>query len=258
MTWLVNFPDWPMTSPNEAAVTLLPIWALLSALPEGARRPWHAALRFGLLVVLIMTQSRSGLVAWSLYLMMSVNWGRWRTLAITLVLLAGAALFVPATYWERLAHTASLRGGSFDAYSSIMRFYSWQSALKSFAHHPILGVGYLGFRFISADYNDLHAFVGTESYYFEIAAGMGIIGLVLLARAIAALFRLGSTVLRNTPSGTFGHRLAQRHAPLIVALLAANITGDNFVGMVGLGQLAIWCAILVRSGHLEVRSPEPS
>jgi hypothetical protein len=40
----------------------------------------------------------------------------------------------------------------------------------------------------------------------------------------------------------------------MLALMAANLTGDNFMGMVGLAQLAIWCALLIRSGHLSVSS----
>jgi hypothetical protein len=255
MTWVINMPEWPMSSPNEAAVSLLVIWAMLSAVPDRARRIWYTPLKIGLLVLLVLTQSRSGLLAWALYFLFSVNWARWRSFVAIPITVGIAAMLAPDAYRDRLIRTFSLRGGSFEAYSSLMRFFSWQAAMRSIAVHPIFGVGYLGFRFISADYNDLHAYVGTESYFFEVAVGMGIIGIVLLARVLASLFRLGAAVRDSTPPGSFGNELARRHTPLMIGLLAANLTGDNFVGMAGLGQVAIWCAILVRSGHLSVSTP---
>ena len=44
--------------------------------------------------------------------------------------------------------------------------------------------------------------------------------------------------------------LARFNTPLLIGLLVVNVTGDNFIGMVGLGQLALWSAMLVRAGHL--------
>jgi hypothetical protein len=66
------------------------------------------------------------------------------------------------------------------------------------------------------------------------------------------LFRLDRPILASAPEGTFGRELARRHRPLILGLLAANLTGDNFVGMVALAQLSVWCALLIRSGRLAV------
>jgi hypothetical protein len=66
------------------------------------------------------------------------------------------------------------------------------------------------------------------------------------------LYRLGREVGRVAPAGSLAHHMARYHAPLITALLVANLTGDNFMGLVGLAQLSIWTAVLVRSGHAAV------
>ncbi len=66
------------------------------------------------------------------------------------------------------------------------------------------------------------------------------------------LFQLGREVGRVAPPGTLAHHMARFHAPLILGLLVANLTGDNFVGMVSVAQLALWTAVLVRAGHAAV------
>jgi hypothetical protein len=49
--------------------------------------------------------------------------------------------------------------------------------------------------------------------------------------------------------------MARFHAPLMLGLLVANMTGDNFVGLVGLAQVAMWTAVMVRAGHDAVGHP---
>jgi hypothetical protein len=51
--------------------------------------------------------------------------------------------------------------------------------------------------------------------------------------------------------------MARFHAPLVLGHLVANLTGDNFMGMVGLAQVAMWTAVMVRSGHDAVAHPVP-
>jgi O-antigen ligase len=136
----------------------------------------------------------------------------------------------------------------------MIRFYSWQAAWHVFLDHPILGVGYACFRFVSQAYHGLPFVIGTaESLFLEVAAGMGVVGLVALGIAIRRMFQLGKVIRRVTPANTFGHQLARYHAPFMISLLVANLTGDNWTGLVGLGQLAIWFALLVRAGHIAVR-----
>jgi O-antigen ligase len=187
------------------------------------------------------------------YTLLAVRW-RWRTVLRSAAIAALALPAVPSYYWERMGRTLAPTRSSFETYGSFIRLYGWQAALRAFQDHPLFGVGYLGFRFISDRYNDFRLVVGAEDYYLEIAVGMGICGLILLGVVIHALLTLDRPVRASAPEGSFGHELARRHRPLMLALMAANLTGDNFMGMVGLAQLAIWCALLIRSGHLSVSS----
>ena len=93
-------------------------------------------------------------------------------------------------------------------------------------------------------------------YFFETLVGMGIVGLVMLGVVFWRLFALGRVVLRSTPPNSLGHELARLNAPLLVAMLVTNLTGSTVIGMVGVGQVALWCALLVRAGHLAIPRAE--
>ncbi|MEO5617974.1 MAG: O-antigen ligase family protein [Candidatus Eisenbacteria bacterium] len=251
VAWVVNDPAWPMSSPNEAAISLLILWAILNARPETRRSPMRILLMGACLIMLILTQSRSGLLAWLVYNLLTVRWWRMRSLAAVVAVLVPLAIFAPEKYMSRLSRTLALDGGSFEAFTSIIRFYDWNTALRVFLAHPLIGVGYMGYRFVSDDYNDFRLQFGTaESYYLEVAADMGIAGVITLGLALFALWRVGKVVRSVTPPGSHGHELARRHGPLLLALMVSNLTGNNFVGLVGLAQIALWTALLVRAGHL--------
>jgi hypothetical protein len=81
---------------------------------------------------------------------------------------------------------------------------------------------------------------------------MGLVGLVAIAIVVMRLFRLGREIGRAAPEGTLASHMARIHGPLVFALLVANLTGDNFLGLVSLAQLALWCAVLVSAGHVAV------
>ncbi|OGS01912.1 MAG: hypothetical protein A2V88_13635 [Elusimicrobia bacterium RBG_16_66_12] len=255
MTWNIGEQWWRVSGANELATAALIVWAILQSQSATRRTLSNVVLMAALFVLLFMTQSRSGLVAWAIYYLFQLRSPRWRSLLATSTIVFLAASLVPAAFWGRLSRTLVLKAGSSEAFSTIIRLYSWQTATRVFLDHPILGVGYLGFRFVSSEYNSLHIVLGpAESYYLEVAAGMGIMGLIALGVAIAALWRLGRSVETVTPPGSLGHEMARRHRPLIAALLVANCTGGTFIGMLGLSELAIWCALLVRAGHLSARS----
>ena len=152
-----------------------------------------------------------------------------------------------------MARSVVVERGSFEAYSLFQRVYGWRTAWHVFLDHPWTGVGYLGYRFVSHRYNELRLVLTTvENYFYEILVSMGIVGLLLLAIVIVKWFQLGREVGRAAPPGTLAHHMARFHTPLLLGLLVANLTGDNFAGMASLAQLAMWTAVLVRSGHAAV------
>jgi hypothetical protein len=254
MVWMVNELREPVSSPNEAAAGMLILWALVQARRAVRPRRIHLLLMALVLVLLPMTQSRSGLLAFATYLLLTVRHVRWRWVLATVLLLLVALPLVPAPYWGRLGRSLSFKRGSFELFTFLVRIYGYRTAWRVFLDHPIFGVGYLGFRFVSAQYNELRVVIGqAENYMLETLVGLGVVGLGLLALVLQRLYALGRVVRRQTAPGTFAHELGRLHAPLLTALLVANLTGDNFVGMAGIGQLAVWSALLVRAAHLAAR-----
>ena len=249
LSWYVNYPPWPISDPNECAAGMLLVIVILIARQAVRPQGRNLVLACGALVLLVLTFSRSGLLALIAVAAMLLPRARWRWILAGGLIVAAVLPLVPSTYWERLAHTVVMQRGTFDTFSSLIRFLTWKTALTVFLHHPVLGVGYLGLENVSYAYNDMRVKVGAESYFLEIAADVGILGLTAMGFVIARLFQLGRTIRRVTPPGSLGHEMATLHTPLVIGLLIASLTGSNFVGMVGLGQLALWCVLMIRAGH---------
>uniref|UniRef100_A0A832I5G4 O-antigen ligase-related domain-containing protein n=1 Tax=Eiseniibacteriota bacterium TaxID=2212470 RepID=A0A832I5G4_UNCEI len=251
LTWYANEPLWSVADPNEAGTAMLLLWVLLLSWHATRPRWWHLPALGVALFMLVLTQSRSGLLAWLVFTALSLKPGQ-RRYAMLFPLLALAALpLVPTTYWERLTRTLLFERGSFEAFSSFIRVYGWQIAVQMFLDHPMFGVGYLGFRHFADRYSDLGLVLGqAESMYLETAAGMGLIGLWAFGVALRRLWCLADPVRRHAPPGSFAARLAAFHRPYVAGLLAALITSSHLVGMVGLAQIALWSALLVRAGRM--------
>ncbi len=259
MVWWVAETYHAIGSPNEAATALLVLWALLQA--RWSVRPSRSLVLFmGLVVVMLpLTQSRSGILAFLTFLLLTVRHLRWRWILTGLLILSVALVLVPATFWDRMVRSLTFQRGSFEAFSVLIRFYGYRMAWHVFLDHPIFGVGYLGLRFVSVNYNELRLLgMGAENYMLETLGGLGLVGFAILCVVFGRIFVLGRVVGRSTPKGTFGHALGRFNAPLLVSLLVANLTATGFMGMAGVGQLAFWCALLVRAGHLAVPRAEPT
>ena len=250
MTLYLNDPLAPISTPNEAGTATLLVAVVL--LIRHAMRPhWINLALCALMVALLgLTQSRAGILAWATFGLFTLRWVRPARLLGGVLAIAAVLPLMPQTFWIRMAHSVTVQRGSFEAYSLFVRVYGWRAAWGVVKDHPWTGVGYLGFRFVSHGYNALRIVIGTvENYYYEILVSMGIAGLALLALVIVRLFQVGRAVARTAPLGTLAHHMARFHAPLVLGLLFANLTGDNFVGMLGVAQVAMWTALLVRSGH---------
>lgn len=252
-TLFLNNPDAPFSSPNEGGSSTLIVLAVL-IMRQIMRPDWkNFALAALMVVVLALTQSRSALLAWVTFALFTLRWVRPSRLLAGALSLAAIAATLPQAFWGRMARSLVVERGSFEAYSFFQRVYGWRTAWLVFLDHPWTGVGYLGYRFVSHRYNELRIVLTTvENYYYETLVSMGIIGVVLLAIVIVRWFQLGRAVARAAPRGTLAHHMARFHTPLLLGLLIANLTGDNFAGMASIAQLAMWTAILVRSGHAAV------
>lgn len=252
-TLFLNNPDAPFTSPNEGGSSTLIVLAVL-IMRQIMRPDWkNFALGALMVVVLALTQSRSALLAWATFALFTLRWVRPSRLLAGALTVAALAATLPQSFWIRMTRTIVVERGSFEAYSLFQRIYGWHTAWRVFLDHPWTGVGYAGYRFVSHRYNELRLVLTTvENYYYETLVSMGVGGLALLAVVIVKWFRLGREIARNSPAGTVAHHMARFHTPLLLGLLVANMTGDNFAGMASVAQLAMWTAILVRSGHAAI------
>jgi O-antigen ligase len=254
MVWYVAEPFPSFGSPNEAATAMVLIIALL-LVRQTLRHQVTNLVGIGLaLVMIVLTASRGGLMALLAFGVLTLPRLRWTWIVGGMILVAMVLPFVPQSYWVRLGRTAVQQRGTFETFTTMIRVLSWKTAWTVFLHHPILGVGYLGFGSMSSAYNPFRIVLGpAENYFLEIAAGMGIVGLIALGFVITRLLQLGRAVERVATPGSLGHSLARFHVPLILSLLVPCLSADNLVGMVGIGQIAMWCAMLVCAGHSGVR-----
>lgn len=253
MTLYLNNPDAPFSGPNEAGASTL-IVAVVLLVRHAMKPDWKNVVVGALMVVMTaLTGSRSGLLAWATFGLLTLRWVRPSRLLAGVLGIAAILPLVPGRFWGRLLRTVAVERGSFEAFSFFQRVYGWRTAWGIVQDYPWTGVGYLGYRFVSHRYNELRIVLGTvENYYYETLVSMGVIGLALLLFAIIKLFQLGHEVGRAAPPGTLAHSMAKFHTPLMLGLLVANMTGDNLAGMTSLAQLAMWTAVLVRSGHVAV------
>ena len=253
MTLYLNNPDAPFSGPNEAGASTL-IVAVVLLVRHAMKPDWKNLMLGGLMIALVvLTGSRSGLLAWATFGLLTLRGVRPSRVLGGALAIAAILPLIPGRFWGRLARTVAVERGSFEALSFFIRVYGWRAAWGMVQDHPWTGVGYLGFRFLSHNYNELRIVLGTvENYYYETLVSMGVVGLALLIFAIVKLFQLGHEVGRVAPPGTLAHHMAKFHAPLVLALLVANLTADNLAGMTSLAQLAMWTAVLVRSGHAAV------
>jgi O-antigen ligase len=258
MTLYLNDPQAPISTPNEAGTATLVVAVVLMI--RQVMRPQWINLAIGALMVALLglTQSRSGILAWATFGLFTLRWVRPSRLLTGALTIAALLPLMPESFWIRMVRSVAVQKGTFEAYSLFERIYGWRAAWGVVKDHPWTGIGYLGFRFVSHAYNEMKiVFITVENYYYEILVSMGVVGLAVLAVVIVRLFQVGRAVARTAPRGTLAHHMARFHAPLVLGLLVANMTGDNFMGMVGLAQVAMWTAVMVRSGHDAVGHPEP-
>jgi hypothetical protein len=256
--WYVNQPEWPIDYPSDGALAMLLLIVLLLARQKLRQQKRNLVMIAVALAMIVLTFSRSGLIALLTFTLLCLPRARARWVVGGALALAALLPLVPAGWWERMARTITHEKGSYETYTTLIRVLAWKTAIPMFLDHPIFGVGFMGFSSFSSAYNDLRIVLHpVENYYLEMATSLGLIGLAGLTLVVIRLFQLGRAVGRHAPPGTVADALARYHAPLIIALLVANLAGDIFIGMVALGQLALWSALLIRAGHAAV-GPSPA
>ena len=198
--------------PNFLAASLVPAvaLALFLALAPGRSR-LYSAVMLGVsamcLVAVFLTQSRGGVIALAVVLVLSIAFaGRVRvqvvgvTLVVASVTAVYLALFAPPHALSRLS---DLRAGGGTGRTDL-----WTIAVKVFESHPIRGVGLENFNVVSPVYAvstdtnlpraDVIVTQGapTHNSYLQIAAELGTIGEILLLGVIGVVLEATRRAVR--------------------------------------------------------------
>jgi len=221
--------------PNYLAGGLIPAIAFAGALLGNVRNPlgrWALLAGAGILALgLAATQSRAGLIAAAVALVLALFIYRQRRLYLVAVVAAMVSL---AGVWFATNPDAWERTTSFDD-GGAGRSELWQVAWKMSGDHPVVGVGLNNFRTRSSEYvrepgslSDVALIAErprvVHNLYLELLAETGVIGLAIyLGAVLACLLAAAQAARRFDDLGNAGMASIARAALIgAIAMLCAG------------------------------------
>lgn len=263
------------SNPNDLAGLTLPILALSVAVLQGSvKKGW---IRFSALAgvivlpaLIVITQSRGGILALATVGLLILAQYRRQARGIAIAVLAAGVVFLaaPPEVWDRLGglakagDTTTLQEVDEEG-SAEQRFEIWRVALAISAEHPVAGVGLGRYQEAHAEYAASSQFKptargrrDTHSMYLNILAETGFPGLLLY------LSMVGAVLIR-------GHRLARRlkspdlSASRQIATLSIGLIGFLQAGLFGtfhhVAFLYVYLGIIAAANEiLERKGESPS
>ena len=247
-------------NPNDlAALALLTIGAALAIVTRKSERMsvrWGvASCAVGLLTVVLLTQSRGA------FLGLVIGFGppllarvMKRPSLVVYVLIAGgiAANFVPDTVWHRLAGISKLTSTETVAQadpegSAAQRLEVQKTAWRVFVGHPVLGVGLGCYPQANALYSPVLGYRDTHDTYLNLAAELGVPGLLLWLALVTSVLRHVRRCRRSIAADalSIGTVWIQR---AIIGYLVAGLFG-SYSGLTLFYLIlgALWCAATLSS-----------
>jgi O-antigen ligase len=212
-------------------------WVALGG-PEGNDAVRRAAVAMVVLVGLLASQSRGGLMAGAVSLLavlLTVRRGRVAVAALAALLLVVGLFWVDLEGARRAFASRSLRES---------RFALWADALPILRDHPVLGSGFNAFGTAYLRYQTLHKYewVGeAHNEYFQLLLDTGVLGAALGLGLLATLLReaLRAARLGFLEAGILGS---------LVAGCAHNLVDFNWQIPANAATFAALAALAVRRG----------
>jgi putative inorganic carbon (hco3(-)) transporter len=243
--------------PNYFAAALLPALAIavfVIATTDNWRTRCLAIAILGIdLVAFVLTQSRGGIVGLAVALMLAVlvaGRARPRLLALVLVLVA-AGLGYYFGYKPAHIFQTSARGGL--SATSSGRLDEWRVATRIFETHPLGGVGLGNYTTVEPSYTTQNINLQFSSFilrfrhvahntYLQVAAELGIVGILLFLGVLAIPFRLATKALaslrrRSDPLEFYVRGLIAGAGGLVVAYIFLTAEWEKQLWLI-LGLLA--------------------
>jgi O-antigen ligase len=256
-------------NPNDlAALALLTMGAALAIVTRKSERKsvrWGvASCAVGLLTVVVLTQSRGA------FLGLVIGFGppllarvmKRPSLAVY-VLIAGsiAATFVPDTVWHRLAGISKLTSTETVAQadpegSAAQRLEVQKTAWRVFVDHPVLGVGLGCYPQANALYSPVLGYRDTHNTYLNLAAELGVPGLLLWLALVASVLRHVRRCRRRTAADTLSVRTVWIERAIIGYLVAGLFGSYSGLTMFYLILGALWCAATLAGSARTSAAPE--
>ena len=196
-------PGWILGDANYYTLSAVLCIPLAFCLARHVRTRWEKPLLYGCLLVTLsgvtLGASRGGFLG----LMASLAFATWRSAnrlryaALLGFLLIPIVLITPLTPFQRLLHP-----NFSDQEATQERIVAWKAGLKMIEAHPWTGVGLGNFKPLVRQYEeagDMRVETLAHNTYIEIAAEMGIPGLLLFLGILFASMRTLSDVYQRAP-----------------------------------------------------------
>jgi O-antigen ligase len=247
-------------NPNDlAAMSLLTLGLALSVVADNRERKflrWGAAVSaVALVAVILLTQSRGAFIGLILGLGaggFALAWKRPRLLVTFLILGAVGASLVPGAVWTRLSGIGQLTNTSTIAMadpegSAAQRWEIQKTAFRIFQDHPLVGVGLGCYPFANKLYAPKLGPRDTHDTYMNIAAELGLPGLLMWVGLVSAVFRhwwRAQAALREAaiPGGHYPMSAVWIERVIIGFLLAAFFGSYSGITMLYLMLGILWSA----------------
>ena len=152
-----------------------------------------------LMVGLVLTQSRGGLLGMAVILFLAIFRSRNKVTAIVVVAIVAtlAVSFMPQSVWDRFAKTKieDVHDGTVE--STVRRYYLAKAAWEMFLDHPVFGMGPGNYYYNCRLYYPIPA-GRAHTMYLEIMAEMGAVGILLFLGVLLSAFKaMGRTIKRH-------------------------------------------------------------
>src|SRR5579872_411876 len=228
---------------NGLAAFMAEFLIFLLAIAPAARDIWSRVLVYGSIFLsafcILFSFSRGGYVALLAGLIVLGLMKDRKYLVIVAILLASWQTVVPNEVRERILMT--YEAGQVES-SASERLELWEDAATIIPKHPILGTGFVTYRYLgrSADYLDTH------NYFVKVIVETGFVGLILFAYLLCLIMREGIGLFRSARDPMF-QRLGLGLTAMTACAVVANFFGDRWMYQQITGYMWTLLALVCRA-----------
>jgi len=238
---------------NGLAAFMAEFTVILLAIAPAAKQWWFRALIYASVVMsaycVVFSFSRGGYVGVLVGLAVLGLLRDRHYLIVLVILLATWQTLLPNAVRERI--TMTYDGEQVES-SANERLELWQDAFTIIPEHPVLGTGFVTYRYLgrSADYLDTH------NFYVKVIVETGFVGLVLFLVLLWVFVREGWALFLNSEDPLF-QRLGLGVCAMIACVAAVNLFGDRWMYQQITGYMWTFLGLAARARAMQAE-PDPS